>query len=332
MPRADRLLELVQLLAGSRSRPLQRLVEHFGVSERTIYRDLADLQSRGIPITLDEEGYRLVDGATMKPLSLTADERATLLLMFENPSLLRQERFAARLEVLRSKLETVSPRGALEASYRLTGPDRSGTVPAGTVTALERAIASEQTVEIDYSSLSSGARSWRTLDPWALLHRSEAWYLLGRCHRSGEARHFRLDRIEGVREVSGTFARPADLDLAGWFEHSWGVFRGGDRHQIVVHFDRSVAPLIAAARHHENEEKSELPDGGVEYRVELSHLDEFARWLIGFGRAARVLAPAALITRIEQIAFDALTAQQPARSRKGPVRVLAPPRERQRKI
>ena len=80
MSRSDRLLDLVQLLGGRRSRSLKEIVRHFEVSERTAYRDLAALERRRIPLTRDEHGYRLVEGATLRPLRLTGEERALLRL------------------------------------------------------------------------------------------------------------------------------------------------------------------------------------------------------------------------------------------------------------
>ncbi len=47
--RPDRLLELVTLLGGRRPRTLRELIEHFEISERTAYRDLAALDRRNIP-------------------------------------------------------------------------------------------------------------------------------------------------------------------------------------------------------------------------------------------------------------------------------------------
>ena len=50
MRRADRLFRLVQTLRGGRLWTAARLAEAMEVSERTVYRDIADLQSSGVPI------------------------------------------------------------------------------------------------------------------------------------------------------------------------------------------------------------------------------------------------------------------------------------------
>jgi predicted DNA-binding transcriptional regulator YafY len=50
MRRADRLSQIVQHLRDGRLVTAQKLGEWLEVSERTIYRDIADLQSNGVPI------------------------------------------------------------------------------------------------------------------------------------------------------------------------------------------------------------------------------------------------------------------------------------------
>ena len=76
MDRPIRLIEILQLLGGRRAWRPEQIAERFGISERTVYRDLQDLSRlESIPITRDEHGYRLVEGATIRWLGLTSTER-----------------------------------------------------------------------------------------------------------------------------------------------------------------------------------------------------------------------------------------------------------------
>ncbi|MBP7755745.1 MAG: HTH domain-containing protein, partial [Thermoanaerobaculia bacterium] len=67
MSKAARLTYLTHLLAGPRRWHPRELAERFEVSERTVFRDLRDLEKSGIPIACDEGRYFLVDGATLRP-------------------------------------------------------------------------------------------------------------------------------------------------------------------------------------------------------------------------------------------------------------------------
>lgn len=309
MSRSERLFDLVNFLNGRRSRSLREIVDRFEISERTVYRDLAALDRRNIPLYRDEHGYRLLENATLRPLNLTAEERAILRLALDNPAVRTRPHLARRLQTLRSKLDSVT-RAAAESprALALAGPERTGPVPDRVVETLERAVAGRQRLEILYASLSGGTCRWRALDPYALFHREAAWYLVGHCHVNGEPRTFRLDRVEDARLVEGSFTRPADFDLERYLERAWSVVRGREDHRVVLRFPEELGPLVENARHHPEEDVGPAADeeGWIEYRVRLSALDEIARWIVGFGGQVRIVEPEELRRRVHDLAEGVL--------------------------
>ena len=79
MRRADRLFQIVQHLRGGRLVTARMLAERLEVSERTIYRDIADLQSTGVPIDGEAGvGYLLREGFDLPPLMFSRDEIVAL--------------------------------------------------------------------------------------------------------------------------------------------------------------------------------------------------------------------------------------------------------------
>ena len=80
MRRADRLFQLVQLIRGRRLTTAAFLAQRLEVSERTVYRDVADLQHQGVPIEGEAGvGYRLGAGFELPPLMFTQDEASALV-------------------------------------------------------------------------------------------------------------------------------------------------------------------------------------------------------------------------------------------------------------
>jgi predicted DNA-binding transcriptional regulator YafY len=319
MPRADRLLRLLQILSGKRAWSMSELAAELEMSPRSIYRDLNDLESRGIPLDREEGRYRVSSDATVRPIPLTDRERVILALTLEN-GMLAKSAFAKPLRSLKTKLTAAHALPA--AAVRIAGPDRSGEIDEAIVDMLERAIALRHSVSIHYHSLTGRQRRWRGLDPWMVMHRSEAWYVVGRCHTHDEPRVFRLDRIRGLLPIGSTFERP-DFDAEVFFSESWGVVRSGEKHEVAIRFEESVAPLILYAQHHPHEAKELLDDGSVEYRLRVASLDEIARWICGFGGDAQVIAPAALAQLVHEIAAGAANAH---RQRRAAMSVRAPRR------
>ena len=81
MRRADRLFRIVQMLRSGRLKTARGLAERLQVSERTIYRDVRDLQLAGQPIEGEAGvGYTLRRDFDLPPLMFTPDELTALVL------------------------------------------------------------------------------------------------------------------------------------------------------------------------------------------------------------------------------------------------------------
>ena len=131
MSRPARLIEMVHLLSGRRARTIEEIADRFEISERTAYRDLADLAAQHIPIYKDEHGYRLLETATLRPLNLTSEEHALLKIALYNPALRQQPALLRRLEALEAKLDAASskveetPQALQLANHRPIGSERA---------------------------------------------------------------------------------------------------------------------------------------------------------------------------------------------------------------
>jgi predicted DNA-binding transcriptional regulator YafY len=306
--RPGRLIALVHFLDGRRSRSPEEIARQFDVSKRTIYRDLATLHDADVALIRDERGYRLLETARLPPLAFTAAERAVLRLALSNPVLGRHPGLRKVLAGLRAKLDAADQASAESPeALALATVDRSGPEAERHLDTLRRATEEHATVELRYRSLTAGGKRPRPrrVDPYRVFHRAGAWYLAGHCHRNDEPRTFRLDRIEALRPTDLHFD-PPPFDLDAYLEHSWEIFRGKRRHQVVLRFHPDLAPLLRHARHHHGETLQETVDGDLEYRVTLNHLDEIARWIVGFGGRCRVVEPEELERRVREIAEGVL--------------------------
>lgn len=306
MSRSARLFDLAHLLAGRRPRPLREIAERFDISERTAYRDLSELGCM-LPLMREEAGYRLLETASLRPLNLTAEEHALLRLALENPSLKRQPSLRSTLETLRAKLDAAA-RSAADAplTLELAGPNRSGELAPGILEALQSALRAGLEVEILYTSLSTGDETWRRVDSLRLFEREGAWYLAAHCHRHGDVRLFRLDRVKAARPGACPARHAAtDFDLDAFLATSWSLWVGPALHDIHLLCHPSLAPLLENARHHPGERLERHTDG-LHYYVSLSSLDEIARWILGFGGRIEILAPDALRENVAVLAEGAL--------------------------
>ena len=315
MRTTERLLEMIHLLGGGRVWSVREFAERFDVSDRTVFRDLGRLEDSRVPIIREDGGYRLIADARLRPLNLDHQERAMLALSLKNPSLRANDLHARRADLVAAKLSAVS-HGEGGGHSALGGPERSGPVARAVIETIETAIDDGRSIEMLYVSLSSGARH-RVVEPWKLIHRDGAWYLAARCREHGDLRFFRLDRIESATRGEVVADRPDDQQLDKALSRSWSIYQGDALFEIVIRVDPEIAPLIEHARHHAGETCESLESGELEYRVQLAHLDEIARWILGFGGRARAIAPEQLRERVRELAKGALEVHT---KRRGPKR------------
>jgi predicted DNA-binding transcriptional regulator YafY len=81
MNRIDRLFGILTLLQSRKFVPAEKIAEKFGISVRTVYRDVKALCELGIPVSFGQNrGSLVVQGFFLPPVSFSATEANALLL------------------------------------------------------------------------------------------------------------------------------------------------------------------------------------------------------------------------------------------------------------
>jgi len=220
MRRADRLFLIIHALRGRRTAlPARRLAETLGVSLRTVYRDVADLQVCGVPIEGEAGiGYVLRKGADIPPLMFNADELEALVVGSRFVRAFAGARLSAGARAALLKIEAVLPaelRARTQRS-RIFAPRRPGNADrSGAIDRLHGAIASNQVLQLDYRD-ESGRASSREVEPLCLAFWGGAWTLCAWCRLRADFRSFRPDRIAHFAPTGETFVETAERGLAAY--------------------------------------------------------------------------------------------------------------------
>jgi len=206
--RADRLFQIVQYLRGGRLVRARDLGERLEVSERTIYRDIADLQSTGVPIDGEAGvGYILREGFDLPPLMFTRDEVAALVLGARLAKAWGGARMALAAEEALYKIDAILPekeRATLRQMPHYALDHALSDEVRNMLDRLDEAIEQRLRLQITYHRL-DGERSARTVRPLGLYYWGTVWTLVGWCELRDDFRTFRVDRISEPMEA-GRFA------------------------------------------------------------------------------------------------------------------------------
>ena len=207
MRRADRLFQIVQLIRGRRLTTAAFLAQRLEVSERTVYRDVADLQHQGVPIEGEAGvGYRLGAGFDLPPLMFSHDEARALVASVRMAQVWQDPALAQASQVALGKILSVLPLAARVAaqSMAIYAPP-VGLEPAvqATLQTLREAAQAHRKLQFSYTDAAQ-AESQRTVRPLGCFYWGSVWTLAAWCEQRADFRSFRLDRIGQVQILEGT--------------------------------------------------------------------------------------------------------------------------------
>ncbi|MDN2567246.1 YafY family transcriptional regulator [Aquibium sp. A9E412] len=220
MRRADRLFQIVQHLRGGRLVTARMLGERLEVSERTIYRDIADLQASGVPIDGEAGvGYLMREGFDLPPLMFTRDEVVALVAGARMVRAFGGAAMARAAEEALVKIGTVLPQADRLRLGRteIHAPDRMiGAAERETIDALERAVEARRVLDIGYRD-EAGRQTQRAVRPLGLWFWGKVWTLVAWCELRDDFRTFRIDRIAAVAEAGRVFRPERGQRLADFY-------------------------------------------------------------------------------------------------------------------
>jgi predicted DNA-binding transcriptional regulator YafY len=209
MRRADRLFLIIHALRGRRTAlPARGLADTLGVSQRTVYRDVADLQRSGVPIEGESGiGYVLRKGADIPPLMFQPEELEALVVGTRFVQAFAGERLGHAADAALLKINAVLPTDLRERSERsrVFAPDfgQHAALKAH-IDDIHQAIAQHRVIALDYAD-EKGISSTREIQPLCLAFWGGSWTLGAWCRLREDFRNFRLDRIAGCRVLELVF-------------------------------------------------------------------------------------------------------------------------------
>jgi predicted DNA-binding transcriptional regulator YafY len=306
--RTERLFNILLLLQQRPNLTSRDLADHFGVSRRTIFRDLRSLTEAGVPLTYGEQGgYELLEGYQIPPLMFSAREAATLLIGVEFMKLQTDASLRVDAEQVEMKITEVLPapirgyvnrlrqRIVLDPYWIHRQPERDEG-EGGRWYRISEAVADQRSIFMEYRVASREEVTKRKVDPLALVYYTDHWNLIAFDHLRKALRTFRLDHIEVMQVLPERFETPDGFDLATYLTE-----KGAPIHTEPISLAFSAKSYRLARGDIpaliESEEPSQ--DGSeMLVRFRFENLDYLARWLLRFGDAVRVVEPEDLKARL----------------------------------
>jgi predicted DNA-binding transcriptional regulator YafY len=292
MSRTARLLELLITLRTAPRFTVQALADEFGVSRRTMLRDLHALSEMGVPLSASPGpggGYGLIARKGLLPLSLTADEAIGIVLSYESFLQYAASPFDVQSLSAVTKLrnamspEVVAQLDRIHEHVAIQDPGQRYEAPH--LTALLEAAVDAAHLQIVYESLSGVAE--RLIFPRGVFAWQGLWYVACHDYRREAEVMLRADRVQAVERAEGREPLPP-VPLREWLR----TLRSGATNMVRLHAtvtDRGSKMIELTTLF------DSIENNTVESWIPASEIEYYARHLLVLGTEITVHDPPALI-------------------------------------
>lgn len=223
--RLSRLTAILNQLQSKRLVTATSLAEKFGVSVRTIYRDIRALEQSGVPVlTEDGKGYYLMEGYRIPPISFTETEANALItaeqFVLKNRDASFVKAYTNAIDKIKAVLRYNTRDNVELLSSRMAISDSSAMHTSNHLVMLQQALTGYDVIRLTYQKPDSTVTEQRAVEPFAILSTQENWLLVAWCRLRKDFRSFRLDRIHKVEVLPDKFT-PHKLSLEEYFKRTW---------------------------------------------------------------------------------------------------------------
>jgi len=300
MNRFDRITAILIQLQSKKIVKAQDLADRFGISLRTVYRDIRTLEEAGVPLYGEAGvGYSIVDGYRLPPIMFTREEATAFItaekLMEKFTDTDLQKHFTSAMYKVKAVL-----RGSekdlvetLEDNIIVMDRKRNNTPPGNILDVLLKAITEKKVVKMVYRAFGNEENSDRLIEPIGIFHEHDNWYTIAWCHLRQSYRQFRADRTIDVQLTDEL--QQERTSLKEYYAEYEQAKATPALQRAVIRVDKKIALYMQERRHYYGFVSEVVTGDNVEMTFLSRSLEEgLARYLLMFADCVDILEPQAL--------------------------------------
>lgn len=297
MNRINRLTAILIHLQSKRIVTAKEIAERFGISSRTVYRDIRALEDAGVPIGAEAgKGYFIVEGYHLPPMMLTKEEAGALLMgaklieRFSDSSV--KAHFDTSLYKIKSVLKTQDKDylNTLDAHIEVLDQNhriREG-FPDNFLSDIQSVVGKNKVIQIHYHSGYKNEVTSRLIEPMGLCFYSANWHLIAYCRLRNDYRDFRVDRIKNTEMTDIFFDSTRHDSLQNLIQK---IVVSEDLKPVTVRFQKDVGNFIHEDKYYRGFVSQKDAGKYLEMNFMVNSYYSFANWLINFENKVEVISP-----------------------------------------
>lgn len=306
MNKFDRVISTLILLQTKKIIKAIAISDRFGISLRTVYRDISTLKNAGIPIIGDPGiGYSIMDGYRLPPIMFNEGEAAALLTaekfigkMTDQDT---QAYYSSAMLKIKAILRSSEKQSLAVLDNSIAISDYNNWENKTYLQDLFKSIASKNILSIQYQK-ADGTSSKRKLEPIGCYHQFNNWYLVAFCQLKKAYRTFKINRIVNLQLLEQHFDTK-HISLQNYIDRQNEVWKEQQQFQTIeIVFNKSVVKYAESRKYYFGFVEQKIENDAVRMKFLNSSTEIVARWLLQFGNQATVLAPIELKNRLKTLA------------------------------
>ena len=309
-----RILTIDEEIRSGKYPNAKTLSKKLEISDRTIARDieyLRDMYNAPIEWDAKRNGYYYSEpNFFIKRIILTEGELFSVALFDQLLVQYRNTPVENNLRKIFTKIRESLPDNITLNSAFLPSqagisfiPDPLITIDPKVFENIFIALATHQTITVEYRAIEHTEYIKRTLNPYHVLCQHSFWYILAYCHEKTEAenpRMYSFSRIRNVQLTKKNFVLPNNFKPENYFDEEMGVFISKEKpYSFELLFDKSVGGLALERKFNSTQKIKQNKDGSVLVTFETNQINEVLHLVLGHGATVTVLNPPELITLVK---------------------------------
>jgi len=305
--RVSRIVNILTTLQSGQKYSPAGLEKLLGVSKRTVFRDLRELQSIGVPYKFNPKdgGYSIDPKYFLPPVDFTLPEALSLLTLVHKvrnhlPMPFRNSALIAGLKVENNLPPEVRSYCQTSLHKVTVAPEQFSMIKSldSFYIAIQKAVLKKTVLSICYDSLYENQTINTNLHPYHLLYKNRSWYVIGFSRLHKTIRTFNLARIKKIETLTDKFTDGENFDLYEYLGKAWALIPEGRLYHIKLKFSPLVAHNVSEVQWHGTQQEQWNEDGSVTLSFRVDGLGEISWWVSGYGDQVQVLEPAALRKKV----------------------------------
>jgi predicted DNA-binding transcriptional regulator YafY len=306
MNRIDRISAILIQLQSRRVVKASDIAERFGISLRTVYRDVRSLEEAGIPVIGEAGvGYSLVDGYRLPPIMFTREEATAFLTAEKFVEKMTDASTAAQHKSAMYKVRAILKTAekdlleSMDASIEVLKSQTQRRINNNDhLQPILGAIANKKVLYIDYMAGYSQEKTKREVEPVGIFYLNGYWHLIAFCRMRQDYRDFRADRIRSLAETEHTFEGKHPT-LKSYIAQTASEHK---LETIVMRVDNEMVRYLSDQKYYNGFVSEVQLEDQVEMTFLTMSVEGFVRWFMTYGDQSEIVSPDFVKARVKALA------------------------------